>query len=383
MAARATGLPRARETSPEERAVATAGATRALLAADGGCARAGPTATRPGGRRWSRRRATARAAARGRGDGPRRWDSVSCCGVGYPSTGCSGWRAARSVGRRACLSTCGTCSAESAMARVRRSGLTRRRCCRGWRRSCRSAPMLTRARAGTTRRWRGSCGWLRGSWARRAARCLEGRLRTRGVVDGGAAGQWHAAGARAWRARGDTLSEAEESAAILLLLHLLEMSIIIAGNTMASVNQCSLSYLLSTYLLNDTRFDLGEWRQLLKCTPAWLKCASSRMKSSWSILLARDSAKPVAACSGSEEGWAHLEGALGPAARAFRGAGALLGEQAARWALKGSRAGRWGGCHRGVGAPVGWGGNHGGAPFPAYCAPAHRPPSPSPLTARR
>ena len=202
-------------------------------------------------------------------------------------------------------------------------------------------------------------------------------------MDGGAAGQWHAAGARAWRARGDTLSEAEESAAILLLLHLLEMSIIIAGNTMASVNQCSLSYLLSTYLLNDTRFDLGEWRQLLKCTPAWLKCASSRMKSSWSILLARDSAKPVAACSGSEEGWAHLEGALGPAARAFRGAGALLGEQAARWALKGSRAGRWGGCHRGVGAPVGWGGNHGGAPFPAYCAPAHRPPSPSPLTARR
>ena len=141
--------------------------------------------------------------------------------------------------------------------------------------------------------------------------------------------------------------------------------------------------LTRTYLLNDTRFDLGEWRQLLKCTPAWLKCASSRMKSSWSILLARDSAKPVAACSGSEEGWAHLEGALGPAARAFRGAGALLGEQAARWALKGSRAGRWGGCHRGVGAPVGWGGNHGGAPFPAYCAPAHRPPSPSPLTARR
>ena len=71
-----------------------------------------------------------------------------------------------------------------------------------------------------------------------------------GVVDGGAAGQWHAAGARAWRARGDTLSEAEESAAILLLLHLLEMSIIIAGNTMASVNQCSLSYLLVlTYLM--------------------------------------------------------------------------------------------------------------------------------------
>jgi hypothetical protein len=134
--------------------------------------------------------------------------------------------------------------------------------------------------------------------------------------------------------------------------------------------------LTRTYFLNDTRFDLGESRQLLKCTPAWLKCASSRMKSSWSILLARDSAKPVAACSGSEEGWAHLEGALGPAARAFRGAWALLGEQAARWALKGNRAGRWGGCHRGVGAPVGWVGNHGGAPFQAYCAPAHRPPSP-------
>jgi hypothetical protein len=40
-------------------------------------------------------------------------------------------------------------------------------------------------------------------------------------------------------------------------------------------------------------------RQLLKWTPAWLNAASSRMKSSWSILLARDSAKSVRASTPS------------------------------------------------------------------------------------